>query len=641
MSEAGMAQFEHSGEADEQDELYRIRHSLAHVLAQAVLELRPGSTLGFGPPIRDGFYYDFILSEPLTEEDFPELERRMKKIIKKDQRFYREDLSAEEALARIDEMAEPYKREYAEELLGKHGLEGLSFYRNGSFVDMCEGPHVESTKKIPRDAFKLRSVAGAYWRGDSDNVMMTRLYAWAFATKEELDEYVAAFEDAQARDHKKLGRELDLYHIDNDIGKGLPLWLPHGTVLRDEIEKLAKELEFAYGYERVSTPALAKVDLYWTTGHLPYYQDAMFPVMEVEDRSASAGGDHDHDHDHGGVGTVVDEHGNVKERYVLRPMNCPHHHKVFAARPRSYRDLPLRLAEYGQVYRWEESGAVSGLVRVRGMCMNDAHIYCTEEQIKDEFKSVLKMYEEAYAVLGITDYTVRLSRWDPEDAKRADKYINEPDNWAYSERVLREVLDELAWEYSDGPGEAAFYGPKIDIQFRTVTGREETVSTVQLDFAQPKRLGLEYKGSDGGMHVPWAIHRAPFSTHERMTAFLIEHFAGAFPTWLAPVQVQVITVADRFGDYGREIVQRLRRRFIRAELADESETVGRKIREGTMQKIPNLLVIGEREVEERTVTLRCYGVEEQQSMSLDDFEAAVVRTVAERSPVFLAPDAQG
>jgi threonyl-tRNA synthetase len=359
----------------------------------------------------------------------------------------------------------------------------------------------------------------------------------------------------------------------------------------------------------------------------------MFPVMEVEDRSEAAKADA---HAHGGEGTVVDEHGVVKERYVLRPMNCPHHHKVFASRPRSYRDLPLRLAEYGSVYRWEESGAVGGLVRVRGMCMNDAHIYCTEEQIKDEFKSVLKMYEEAYAILGIEDYTVRLSRWDPEDKK--DKYIDEPESWDYSERVLKEVLDELSWAYSDGPGEAAFYGPKIDIQFRTVTGREETVSTVQLDFAQPKRLGLEYKGSDGAMHVPWAIHRAPFSTHERMTAFLIEHFAGAFPTWLAPVQVQVITVSDRFEDYGREIVDRLRGRFLRAEMADEGETVGKKIREGTTRKIPNLLVIGEREVEERTVTLRRYGVDEQATMPLDDFVEALTRTVETRAPAFLLPD---
>lgn len=621
-----MAQFEHSGPIDEgaaDEELYRMRHSLAHVLAQAVLELRPGSTLGFGPPIRDGFYYDFILSEPLTEEDFPELERRMKKILKKGQRFDREDLPYDEAMARLEDMGEPYKREYAEELFAKHDLDVLTFYRNGPFLDMCEGPHVHTTKEIPRDAFKLRSVAGAYWRGDSDNVMMTRLYAWAFRSKEELDAHVAAYHDALARDHKKLGRELDLYHIDNVIGRGLPLWLPHGTVIRDEIEKLAKELEFRYGYQRVATPELAKVELYWQSGHLPYYEDAMFPVMEVEDRSE-----------------VAEEAGveRIKERYVLRPMNCPHHHRVFASRPRSYRDLPLRLAEYGHVHRWEDSGGVSGLVRVRGMCMNDAHIYTTEEQIKDEFKAVLQMYREAYALLGIEDYSIRLSRWDPEDPKGKEKYIDEPEAWAYAERILQELLEELDIPYTDGPGEAAFYGPKLDFQFRTVTGREETVSTAQLDFAQPKRLGLEYKGSDGAMHTPWVIHRAPFSTHERMVAFLIEHFGGAFPTWLAPVQVQVITVADRFNDYAGEIIDRLRQHMIRAELADEGETVPRKIREGTTRKIPNLLVVGEREVEQRSVTLRRYGVREQVSLSLDAFEAAILDTIRKRSPNFQLPD---
>ena len=620
-----MARFEHSGEEDRHRPLYRIRHSLAHVLAQAVLELRPGSTLGFGPPIDDGFYYDFLLSEPLTDADFPEIERRMRKIIKKGQRFDCENLPYDAAMARLEEMGEPYKREYAETLFERHNLSELTFYRNGPFLDMCEGPHVDTTKAIPRDAFKLRSLAGAYWRGDSRNVMMTRIYAWAFETKEELDAHVNAYEEAQARDHKKLGRELDIYHIDQTIGKGLPLWLPKGTVIRDELERYAKDLEFAYGYERVTTPPLAKVDLYWQSGHLPYYQDAMFPVMEVED----------HAEEHGEGDGEEGEGTRVKERYVLRPMNCPHHHRVFSARPRSYRDLPLRLAEYGQVYRWEESGAVGGLVRVRGMCMNDAHIYCTEAQIKDEFKAVLQMYQEAYAVLGVTDYRVRLSRWDPEDEKGKEKYINDPEAWAHAERVLAEVLDELGWDYFDGPGEAAFYGPKIDIQFKTVTGREETVSTVQLDFAQPGRLGLQYKGADGELHTPWVIHRAPFSTHERMVAFLLEHYGGAFPAWLAPVQVQVITVADRFNDYGQALVRRLRGHRVRAEMAAEGETVGRKIREGTTQKIPNLLIIGEREVEEGTVTLRRYGVDQQLTLSQDAFVAALLKTVEARAPAFL------
>lgn len=620
-----MARFEHGGEEDRDRPLYRIRHSLAHVLAQAVLELRPGSTLGFGPPIDDGFYYDFLLSEPLTDADFPEIERRMRKIIKKGQRFDCENLPYDAAMARLEEMGEPYKREYAETLFERHDLSELTFYRNGPFVDMCEGPHVDTTKAIPRDAFKLRSLAGAYWRGDSRNVMMTRIYAWAFETKEELDSHVNAYEEAQARDHKKLGRELDIYHIDQTIGKGLPLWLPKGTVIRDELERYAKDLEFAYGYERVTTPPLAKVDLYWQSGHLPYYQDAMFPVMEVEDQAEDS---------QEGEGEA-EEGARVKERYVLRPMNCPHHHRVFSARPRSYRDLPLRLAEYGQVYRWEESGAVGGLVRVRGMCMNDAHIYCTEAQIKDEFKAVLQMYQEAYAVLGVTDYRVRLSRWDPEDEKGKEKYINDPDAWAHAERVLAEVLDELGWDYFDGPGEAAFYGPKIDIQFKTVTGREETVSTVQLDFAQPGRLGLQYKGADGELHTPWVIHRAPFSTHERMVAFLLEHYGGAFPAWLAPVQVQVITVADRFNDYGQALVRRLRGHRVRAEMAAEGETVGRKIREGTTQKIPNLLIIGEREVEEGTVTLRRYGVDQQLTLSQDAFVEALLKTVETRAPAFL------
>jgi len=597
--------------AQKDDALYRIRHSLAHVLAQAVLDMRPGSTLGFGPPIRDGFYYDFILSEPITEEDFPELERKMKKIIKKGQRFYREDLSADEALARIDEMQEPYKREYAAELLSKNNLDGLSFYRNGDFLDMCEGPHVDTTKEIPRDAFKVRSVAGAYWRGDSNNVMMTRLYAWAFADKETLDVHVQQWQEAQARDHKKLGRELGIYTIDNDIGKGLPLWLPNGTVIRDELETLAKELEFQAGYQRVATPHLAKQSLYYQTGHLPYYADGMYPPMTVMEEAS-------------------DGEATIKEAYALRPMNCPHHHKVFAAQPRSYRDLPLRLAEYGQVYRMEDSGAVGGLVRVRGMCMNDAHIYCTEDQIKDEFKKTIRLYQKAYAILGLDNYFLRLSRWDPEDPKGKEKYVDNPPAWEESERMLAEVLDEMELDYVEGPGEAAFYGPKIDIQFRTVTGRDESVSTVQLDFSVPERMNLKYTGSDGEPHTPYCIHRAPFSTHERFVAFLIEHFAGAFPTWLAPLQVQVLTVSDQFDGYAQEIVDRLRGHMVRAELAPSNDTVPKKIREGTTRKIPNLLIVGEREAAEQTVTLRRYGHKEQHTMGLDDFEAALLTTVKER-----------
>ena len=606
---------EHQGEPTEVDEmddaLYRIRHSLAHVLAQAVLEIRPGSTLGFGPPIKDGFYYDFILSEPITDEDFPKLEQAMRRIIKKGQRFYREELSRDDALNQLSEMNEPYKREYALELLDRNDVSELLFYRNGPFLDMCEGPHVDTTRDIPRDGFKLRSVAGAYWRGDSDNVMMTRIYAWAFSDKATLDLRVDEYEQALLRDHKKLGRALRIYAIDNDIGRGLPLWLPNGTVIRDELEKLAKELEFKANYQRVATPHIARRDLFYQTGHLPYYADAMYPPMELTEEG--------------------DNGERIKEAYVLKPMNCPHHHKIFSSEPRSYRDLPLRFAEYGQVYRFEESGAVGGLMRVRGMSMNDAHIYCTEDQIKSEFRNVMALHDEAYAILGLDNYYLRLSRWDPHDPKGKDKYVDDPKSWETCERLIAELLNEMEVEYVDGPGEAAFYGPKIDMQFHTVTGRDESVSTVQLDFAVPRRLGLHYVGSDGADHVPYCIHRAPFSTHERFVALLIEHFAGAFPTWLAPVQVRVLTVSNQFTEYGQQIVDRLRARFIRAELGSDSDTVSKKIRDGTTQKIPNLLVVGEREVQNSTVTLRRYGIEKQETLSIEALEHTLVDAIKQRS----------
>ncbi|MDE0419909.1 MAG: threonine--tRNA ligase [Gammaproteobacteria bacterium] len=603
-------------ESNPDQRLYRIRHSLAHVMAQAVLEMREGSTLGFGPPIEDGFYYDFILTEPLTETDFPELERRMKRILKKGQRFYHEELPIEDAYARLDEMREPYKREYAEELIEKNGLEALSFYRNGPFLDMCEGPHVETTRDIARDAFKLRSVAGAYWRGDSNNVMMTRIYAWAFADKPALDEAVEAHELAQERDHKKLGRELDLFTFDDAIGRGLPLWMPHGTVIRDELEKLAIELEFKAGYQRVATPHIAKGSLYRQTGHLEHYKEAMYPPMEVVEETPDG--------------------SSIRETYMLKPMNCPHHHKIYAARLRSYRELPLRLAEYGQVYRWEASGAVSGLARVRMLSMNDAHIYCTEAQIKDVFREVISEYDEAYRILGLEDYTIRLSRWDPDDPKGREKYVDAPDDWARTEAIIAEVLDDMDVDYEEGPGEAAFYGPKLDVMFRTITGKVEQLSTVQLDFAVPGRIGLKYIGDDGAEHVPYCVHRAPLSTHERFVALLIEHFGGAFPTWLAPVQVRVITVSEHFHDYAQGLVDRMRANFVRAELASESDTVSKKIRDATTRKIPNLLIVGEREATDGTVTLRRYGVKQQATMPFSEFESALAETIRRRSLAFVA-----
>jgi threonyl-tRNA synthetase len=592
------------GGLDSSTDVFRIRHSLSHILAMAVQELRPGTKLGFGPPIEDGFYYDFILPEPLKEEDFPEIEKKMKHLIKQGHVFEREELPKADALARIEGMGEPYKREYARELIEKKGLSGLSFYKTGKFMDMCDGPHVENSRKIPTDSFKLRAIAGAYWRGDSRNAMMTRIYAWAFLTKEELDRHVQEHKLALERDHKKLGKELEIFTIDEEIGKGLPLWLPNGTVIRDELEKLMREMEFKGGYQRVATPQLAKTDLYYRTGHLPYYAEGMYPFMELKEKRETA------------TGTVEE----VRETYVLRPMNCPHHHKIFGFRPRSYRELPLRLAEYGQVYRFEDSGAISGLLRVRGMCMNDAHIYCTEDQIQDEFLAVMYMHRDVYQLLGLSKFYMRFSTWDPADPKGKQKYVDNPKAWEWSQDKVRETMIKSGLEFIERKGEASFYGPKIDFQFRTVTGREETASTNQLDFAVPGRLGLKYVGNDNQEHTPYCIHRAPLGTHERFTAFLIEHYGGAFPTWLAPTQVRVVTVSEKFDGYARQIVDRLRGHMVRAELDPSADTMGKKIRNASKQKIPNVLIVGEKEQADQTVTLRKHGIEKQDTMSVEAFE---------------------
>jgi threonyl-tRNA synthetase len=598
------------------DRLYRIRHSLAHILAEAVIQLRPGTKLGFGPPIDDGFYYDFILPTPITEADFPEIEKRMRKLIQEGHGFVREDLPQKEALARLDEMGEPYKKQYAEELFEKKGIQTLSFYKTGPFLDMCEGPHVENTRALPVQAFKLRSLAGAYWRGDSRNIMMTRIYAWAFLTKEDLNAHIKAFEEAQQRDHKKLGKELDIFVIDDTIGKGLPLWLPNGTVIRDELENLMKELEFKDGYQRVATPHLAKTSLYQQTGHLPYYAVHMYPFMEVKEKQTSS------------EGTQEIE---VKETYCLKPMNCPHHHKIFASKMRSYRDLPLRLAEYGQVYRFEDSGALSGLLRVRGMCMNDAHIYCTEDQIKKEFLKVMNLHRATYEILGLSSYKLRFSTWDPEDPKGREKYVDNPKAWEWTQKLVYEAMVESGLPFEEGKGEAAFYGPKIDVQFRSVTGREETASTNQLDFAVPERLDLKYIGADNREHRPYIIHRAPLGTHERFVAFLIEHYGGAFPTWLAPTQVRVITVSDKFNEYGEKVIAKLRDQMIRAEFETSSDTMGKKVRNAVKQKIPNILVIGEREQIDGTVTWRRYGMEQQTTLPLSEFETQILTKIRTRS----------
>jgi len=592
------------------DELYCIRHSLAHVLAQAVLEMRPDSKLGFGPPIDNGFYYDFILSEPLTEQDFKQLEKGMRKIINQDQAFEEENLSYDDAMARLEDMGEPYKKEYAQELFDKKNLESLRFYRNGPFLDMCEGPHVPSTKGIPADGFKIRSLAGAYWRGDSNNVMMTRIYAWAYSSKEELKDAIKAQEEALRRDHKKLGKELHLFTIDEKVGKGLPLWLPNGAVVRNQLERYMDELEFRDGYRRVSTPHIAKADLYRTTGHLPYYKDSMFPFMEMKETTR--------------------EGAEVIEEYVLKPMNCPHHHLIFDAQKHSYRDLPIRLAEYGHCYRYEDSGSLSGLLRVRGMCMNDAHIYCTEEQIEEEFLKVMKMHETLYDKLGIKNYYMRLSTWDPEDPKGKQKYVDNPEAWDRTQKLVRSAMEKSGLPFTEVKGEAAFYGPKIDFQFKTVTGREETASTNQLDFAVPQRMELTYTDPNNVEQHPYVIHRAPAGTHERFVAFLIEHFAGAFPTWLSPVQVKIITVNEEYNEAAQKLVDELRNELVRAELDSGNDSMGKKVRNAIKAKVPHVLVIGQQEVDNGTVTHRRYGSEDQNTLPFVDFKADLLRRIRER-----------
>jgi threonyl-tRNA synthetase len=583
------------------DPLYRRRHSLAHVLAQAVLEVRPGTRLGFGPPVDNGFYYDFDLSEPLTPEDLPAIEKRMRKIIGRRQEFELRSMPAEAAIAHLEERGEAMKAEYARELRDR-GIAELTFYRNGPFEDMCEGPHVTSTADLDAKAFKLDSIAGAYWRGDEKRPMLTRIYGLAFGSREELDAYIEKRRLAAERDHRKLGKELDLFVISEEIGPGLPLWLPNGTVIRDELEAFAREMEFKQGYQPVATPHIAREELYYTSGHLPYYKDSMFPPMEMPGES----------------------------NYYMKAMNCPHHHIIFRSVPRSYRDLPLRLSEYGDVYRYELSGTLAGLLRVRGMSMNDAHIYCTEGQVRDEFAQVLELCRFYYDYLRLSHYWMRLSTHDPDDPKKGEKYLDDPEGWAFAERVVREILDESGLPYEVGKGEAAFYGPKVDYQIENVVGREETASTNQLDFGVAERFDLRYKGRDGEYHRPFIIHRAPLSTHERMISFLIEHYNGAFPTWLAPVQVRVVPVADDHAVYAEKVVQALRARFIRAELDASGDSFNKRLRNGITRKIPNLLVIGGQEVADQTVTWRRYVVREQQTLALDAFVDLIDRARRER-----------
>ena len=569
---------------DINSDLYKIRHSLAHVLAQAVLEIRPDAKLGFGPPIDSGFYYDFDLTEPLSPEDLPMLEKRMRQIIKKGQVFEREELGHDEMVERLDKDNQGYKIEQVEDLSAQN--ETLSLYRNGPFWDLCEGPHVDSTREIPKNCFSLDSLAGAYWKGSEENNMMQRVYGLAFETGDELKEFKEKRQLAMERDHRKLNSKQHYYTISEEVGKGLPLWLPNGTVIREELEKLAKEKEFLAGYKRVSTPHITREELFHTSGHLPFYEDSMFPPMEMDG-----------------------------ERLFLKPMNCPHHHMIYKAEPRSYRDLPLRLAEYGTCYRYEQSGELAGLLRVRGMTMNDAHIYCSPEQAKAELLNVLNLHTQYYELFGLKDFWMRLSLAE----KDTGKFVDEPELWQKAETLITEVMEEVGVPYEAVRGEAAFYGPKIDFQVTNVIGREETASTNQLDLVTGKRFGLTYIASDNQEHTPIIIHRAPLGTHERFVAFLIEHYGGAFPTWLAPLQVRVIPVASAFNDYAHGLNDSLYSSFVRTELDDSHDSFSKKIRTAAVAKIPNILIVGENEQAGQTVTWQRYGSKDRKTLAFDAF----------------------
>ncbi|MGO4879325.1 MAG: threonine--tRNA ligase [Bryobacteraceae bacterium] len=547
------------------DALTVYRHSTAHLLAAAVLELFPETQLGIGPPIESGFYYDFDRPTAFTPEDLEKIEKRMWEIQAR-------DLPYERTMTAKDEGLRKYADDWMKnELITERAGEVFSEYTLGPhFIDFCRGPHIPSTSKIK--AFKLLSIAGAYWKGDEKNKQLQRIYGTAFFSKKDLDEYLAKLEDAKRRDHRKLGKELELFTVSELVGAGLPLWLPKGATIRRLLEEYILERERATGYQHVYTPDLAKVELYQRSGHWEHYHDDMFPPMQLEN-----------------------------EQMVLRPMNCPHHILVYESKRRSYRDLPVRIAELGTMYRYERSGVLSGLSRVRCMTLNDAHIFCTPGQIKEEFTRVMQLVEQAYKDLGITQYRYRLSLGD---RNRKDKFVDNDAMWELGERVLREAMDSLGLPYVAAPGEAAFYGPKLDIQLADVMGHEETYSTIQVDFHLPNQFGLNYIGSDGKEHRPVMMHRAIVSTMERMVSYLIELYAGAFPVWLAPVQAIVLPITDRQLEYARSVEKQLEDAGIRVTVDDRSEKVNLKIREAQLQKIPYMLVVGDREAQSGQAAVR-------------------------------------
>jgi len=577
--------------AQEPAEIWKKRHTAAHVMAQAVLEVFPDARLAIGPPIEDGFYYDFDLPRSLTPDDLAGIESRMRRIQKADLSLTRSEKPRAEALAYEQQCGQPYKTELIHDLPDG---ETISFYTQGDFTDLCRGPHVASTGQI--GVFKLDHTAGAYWRGDEKRPQLQRIYGVLYDTQEELDAYYVRLEEAKKRDHKVLGRQLGIFANSAAVGSGLPLWLPKGAKLRQVLERYVQDTETEAGYDHVFTPDIAKVDLYKQSGHWEHYKDSMFPVMKTE-----------------------------TEEYVLRPMNCPHHIQIYQNDMHSYRDLPIRLAELGTMYRYEKSGELNGLERVRAMTLSDAHIFCREDQVKEEVKSALLMVEAAYRKLGIGEYTYRLSLHDP---KNTEKYVDNPGLWEQAEGELREVFGDLGLPFYEGLGEAAFYGPKIDIQLRNVLGREETVSTIQVDRHLPAQFGLEYIGEDSQPHQPVMIHRGYVSTMERLVAFLIEHYAGVFPTWLAPTQALVLPIADRHLEYANHVAATLRKEGFRVDVDKRNESVRKKIAAAETQKVPYMLVVGDRDAAAGTVSPRQHGGIDLGGMALAGFLAHLQQETA-------------
>ena len=604
----------HANRSPEDEQLYKIRHSAAHVMAQVVLEIHPEAKIAIGPPIDNGFYYDFDLGKDengktrtFTPEELEQIEKRMRQIIAGKHPFVYRQVSGEEARQLFAD--QPYKLELIAGLeqggIDEYGNEtqekpAISTYRQDSFEDLCRGPHLEHTGQIPADAFKLMSVAGAYWRGDEKNPMLQRIYGTAWRNKKDLNAHLTMLEEAKKRDHRKLGRELEIFIFDEEVGPGLPLWLPNGGVMIAELERLAAETELKAGYQRVKTPHLTKEDLFLRSGHLPYYAESMFPPMELE-----------------GV------------RYYIKPMNCPFHHKIFGSKSRSYRDLPVRLTEYGTCYRYEKSGELFGLMRVRSMQMNDAHIYCSEEQFEQEFMAVIDLYRYYFEVFAIDKFVMRLSTHHRKGLGK--KYIDNERLWLKTEEMVRRAMDNGGVPYVEVPDEAAFYGPKIDVQIWSAIGREFTLATNQVDFAVPERFDLVYTNREGKDETPLCIHRAPLSTHERMIGFLIEHFAGAFPVWLAPTQARVIPITNEHNDYAARLATELQAAGVRADADLSAERMNAKIRDAQLMKVPYMLVVGDQEMADNTVALRKRDGARSNGLAFAEFLALVKEKIATRA----------